>query len=119
MGLLEKAQGMKLDASLVSDDQVFLEAGQGSLIAHAPQSIQGMIEVWGFGLVSLPYTGLCEIRLVVELVEPDAMERLPVPLEILLEGIHLPLLKVPMQNENLASRIVFAWLNQHAGLKVF
>ena len=80
-------------ALLVSDDQVRLTAAGGRLTATAPETIRGMIEVRGLGLLRLDCIDSAEVRLVVQLVSPEAIERLPDPGAVVeLCGVRLPLL---------------------------
>jgi HPr kinase/phosphorylase len=78
-------------AVLVSDDQVRVEAGDGRLCASAPPAIAGLLEVRGLGLVRLPYRQAVALALVVDLVPPDGVERLPEDASVELEGGRLPL----------------------------
>lgn len=79
---------------LLADDHVLLEPRDGRLIARCPPAIAGLIEVRGLGLVRLPHVAEAEASLVVDLVAPQAVERLPEPGQVELAGIRLPLLKL-------------------------
>lgn len=72
-------------ATLVSDDRVVLEGG-GALLASPPARIAGLLEVRGLGIVAMAYTGRCPIRLAVDLVAPEAVERMPEADSIVLCG---------------------------------
>lgn len=62
-------------AALVSDDYTELSPGNDSLLAHAPATIAGQMEVRGIGIVEMPHTTNVPIALVVRL---DArVERMP------------------------------------------
>lgn len=63
--------------ALVADDQVEIELEDGRLIARAPKILLGLLEVRGIGILSISALPSTEIRLVVDLVEADAVERLP------------------------------------------
>ncbi len=54
---------------LAADDQVFVTAAGGALIARTPETIAGLIEVRGCGIVSCPHEGLARIGLVIDLVD--------------------------------------------------
>lgn len=62
---------------LVSDDRVRLVARAGRLLALAPASIAGLLELRGIGPVSYPYERAAIVRLVVDLVDPADVPRLP------------------------------------------
>lgn len=64
---------------LVADDQVLAEAEAGGIVLRPPATIAGLIEVRGVGIVRLPYAASVRLVLVVELVQPDMVERLPEP----------------------------------------
>lgn len=64
-------------ARLVADDQVALTSGGEALLAAPPSRIAGLLEVRGIGIVSIDFVHRCPVRLAVDLVEPDAVERMP------------------------------------------
>lgn len=88
-------------ATLVADDRTILFTRRGSLCGKSPDSIRGLMEIGGLGIVALPSRADVKIALVVKLGREDA--RLPVhhrfqaprglsvskpPPEILLDGHH-------------------------------
>ena len=64
-------------ARLVADDKVALTSSGGRLLAAPPAQIAGLLEVRGIGIVSMAYTAQCPVDLVVDLVAPDVVERMP------------------------------------------
>ena len=64
-------------ARLVADDQTELSLLQGELRLSAPAAIAGRIEVRGIGILSVPTVASVPLRLVVALVPPGQVERLP------------------------------------------
>lgn len=66
-------------ARLVSDDQTELRRDGDAVIMQAPQTIAGRIEVRGVGILRVPTVGRVPLSLVVDLVAPDRVERLPEP----------------------------------------
>lgn len=70
-------------ARLVADDQVELRMHQGRLLATAPASLAGLLEVRGVGILRMAEArtaaGPVEIGLVADLVPHDRVERLPEP----------------------------------------
>ncbi|MFC3050362.1 HPr kinase/phosphorylase [Kordiimonas pumila] len=77
-------------ASFVADDQILLESRKRGLLATAPQSIRGYLEVRGIGIVSMPVTGGSYIHLVVDLVDLGNVPRLPDTEMIDLCGVKVP-----------------------------
>jgi HPr kinase/phosphorylase len=68
-----------LGARLVSDDQTELTREAQGLVARSPRTIAGRIEVRGVGILKVPTVPSAAVRLVVDLVVPDRVERLPEP----------------------------------------
>ena len=66
-------------AHLVADDQTELTRNADVLIAGSPASIVGRMEVRGVGILGVPAVPSAPLRLVVDLVAPDRVERLPRP----------------------------------------
>ncbi len=85
---------MALGAELVADDRVALTARAGKLFARAPETLAGLIEARGIGLLQSPFRPEAEITLAIDLgqAEPD---RLPPQRHILVLGVTLPLVLKP------------------------
>ncbi len=64
-------------AVLVADDRTDLSTSDHTLLAAPPQTIAGLLEVRGAGIVRLPYRARARIALVVMLVPPHEVPRLP------------------------------------------
>ena len=62
---------------LISDDQTEIRLENGALMAAAPETIAGQIEVRGLGVKRLPEAGTLPLRLVIDLVPRTELERLP------------------------------------------
>lgn len=63
--------------TLVADDQVVLTRSGDRLLANAPETIRGKLEVRGIGIVEAKVATEAELRLVVDLVAPKEVERMP------------------------------------------
>jgi serine kinase of HPr protein (carbohydrate metabolism regulator) len=76
-------------ACLVSDDYTRVRASSGRLVASAPPTIAGKIEMRGVGILDMPYVTDVPICLVADL---DATpERLPeAPHQVRLAGLEIP-----------------------------
>ncbi len=75
---------------LVADDQTALAPGPAGLLASAPQSIAGQLEVRGLGILPVPALARARLCLVVDLVAADKIERLPDAASCELLGVGLP-----------------------------
>jgi serine kinase of HPr protein (carbohydrate metabolism regulator) len=64
-------------AVLVADDRAMLSMRDGILFARAPQTIRGLMEVRGLGIIEMPTKEAARIRLAVVLGRED--RRLPSP----------------------------------------
>jgi serine kinase of HPr protein (carbohydrate metabolism regulator) len=80
---------------LIADDQTHLERKGHVLVASAPAAIAGRMEVRGIGIVRLPRAKLiarAPVALLVDLVEPVQVERMPEPAQEMQDEVGLPLL---------------------------
>ena len=86
--------------ALVADDQVSLTRDENRVLASAPASIAGQMEVRGIGIVGTRPAADAELVLVVDLVDPAAVERLPDPgATAAVLGLELPLIRLaPFEN---------------------
>lgn len=74
--ILASGAGPVPPARLVADDRVHLRQQAGELVAAAPHSLAGLIEIRGAGVRRLPHLAEVKLRLVVDLGAADAA-RLP------------------------------------------
>ena len=93
--LMDEWEARGLDAKLVSDDRIDIEAGKAGLTMYAPKAIAGLVELRGRGIVSRPFVSKAPVHLVVDMV--DTLERMVEEdaLETELEGVTLPRCPVP------------------------
>jgi serine kinase of HPr protein (carbohydrate metabolism regulator) len=66
-------------AVLIADDRVEVRMDQGRVVAGAPAILAGLLEVRGVGILRLPFAPIAELHLVVDLVKPEGVDRLPEP----------------------------------------
>ena len=64
-------------ADLISDDQTILCRKNKKIIASAPRTIAGKLEVRGIGIIDFPYREDASLVLVLDLINEGALERLP------------------------------------------
>ncbi len=92
--LVEAARRNGAYAAFVADDRVALSRVNGRIVAHCPETIAGLAERRGRGIERVDHVPAAVIRLVADLVEPEAMPRLP---EIDEEGAEIDGVKLPRQ----------------------
>jgi serine kinase of HPr protein (carbohydrate metabolism regulator) len=85
-------------AMLVADDGVELRRSGDAVVARlppaAPESVRGRIEVRGLGIAPVPTVAEVRLDLVIDLVPPESVERLPEPATVELLGVRLCLLRL-------------------------
>jgi serine kinase of HPr protein (carbohydrate metabolism regulator) len=108
--LIKRCAAQPRFARLVGDDQLFVAATGGRLVASAPDTIAGLAEVHGLGPRPLPTLANAVIDLVVRLAPERDAPRLPDPSNETIAGIAIPLLVLPSRNALAASLAVTAWL---------
>ena len=115
--LRERAAGQGMHHALLSDDYVMLAAlPTGALVAFAPVATRGLQEVHGVGIVPVAgpaCVGRAVIHLLVDLVTPEGIERMPDSLaqETTLLGHPIAHLKVPCHASEQACDQIFATLS--------
>lgn len=70
-------RAIEAGAALIADDRVLLIRADRQLIAQPPPQLAGLIEVRGLGILRWPHLAQAALRLVVALVPPDQVPRLP------------------------------------------
>lgn len=93
--------------TLVSDDQTIVRREGETLIASAPPTIAGKLEIRGVGIVDMETAANIPIALYVELTSeimrlPDDRRERPVL------GVNLPLVSVDAQTASAASKVALA-----------
>ena len=98
---------------LVADDQVWVEArGNGCVVASAPATLAGRIEVRGVGIMQVPHRNEATLVLVCDLCAPDSVPRLPPePLDRTeVAGVPLPCLRLTAFESSAALKLKMALL---------
>ena len=80
-------------ARLVGDDRIYLERAGGRLLVRPEETLSGLIELRGVGILRRDYEPCAVVGLVVDLAAAAA-ERLPETGQISIDGISLPRLAV-------------------------
>lgn len=95
-------------AVLVADDHVLLRRRGDQVTARAPETIAGMIEVRGLGVMRLGQAGETAVELVVDLVAGERIERLPDPARRRFLDVELPLINVAPFEASAAAKLRLA-----------
>jgi serine kinase of HPr protein (carbohydrate metabolism regulator) len=96
-------------ARLVGDDQIDLVAKGGRLVAKAPATIAGLVEVHGLSPTSADHEAQGVIDLVIRLVKPAEAPRFQENGQIEIEGCRLPALHLAAGNVEAAANVIHAW----------
>ncbi len=102
-------------ARLIADDRVDMQVKKNTLMVMAVPSLQGLLEVYGLGILRLPaekiYSKPAPLRLVVDLVNPTEQARIPEPDFANLQNIDIPLLSLDGQVASAPYKIHMALLS--------
>ncbi|PTV96219.1 Hpr(Ser) kinase/phosphatase [Rhodobacter aestuarii] len=98
---------MAFGAHLVADDRVILSAEGGALFARCPNTLSGLIEARGAGILRADALPVAKITLAVDLGQEET-ERLPPSREIAFCGVTLPLV-LRLQHGHLEA-VIWQWL---------
>lgn len=77
-------------ATLVADDQTAVTMDGGRLFVSVPETIAGLLEVRGLGIVRVAHRARAPLALVVDLVQAKDVDRLPEPSSAQLLGLMVP-----------------------------
>ena len=93
--------------TLVSDDQTIVRKDNGRLLASAPPTIHGKLEIRGIGIVDMEVVSDVPLALVVELTSD--IQRLPDDeRERLLLGVAVPLVSIDAMTASAPSKVAMA-----------
>ena len=93
--------------TLVSDDQTIVRRDGNRLIATAPPTIAGKLEVRGIGIVEVEQTSDVPIALIVEL--RSDIQRMPDDSRVrVILGIGVPLISIDAMTASAASKVALA-----------
>ena len=93
--------------TLVSDDQTLVRREHDRLIASAPQTIAGKMEIRGIGIVEMEHQNDVPVALLVEL--SSSIQRLPDDSrERALLGVKIPMVSIDATTASAASKVSIA-----------
>ncbi len=102
-------------ARLVADDQSELRRAGARLLVRAPETLDGLIEVRGVGILRLAPLRDVPLALIVDLVAAGAVERLPEPAREEVLGVAVPRLAAAAFEASEAAKIRAALAALEAG----
>lgn len=80
-------------AALVSDDYTLIKRQEGVLVAIAPDTIAGKMEVRGIGVVAMAHVTDVPVALLIDLF--DIVDRMPTePMTRVIAGVEVPVIKL-------------------------
>jgi serine kinase of HPr protein (carbohydrate metabolism regulator) len=97
-------------ARLVGDDQLFVRASAGRLIASCPGTIAGLVEVHGLGPRRVPVLDSAVVDLVIRLVAQVELPRYQEPGTETIAGVAIAAVDVPARNATASALAVAALL---------
>jgi len=95
-------------ARLVADDRSELRRDGDAILVSAPQTIAGLIEVRGIGILRVDFLASVRLSLVVDLVAPQAVERMPEQLSETILGLAVPVLVLSPFEASAPAKLRFA-----------
>lgn len=102
-------------ARLVADDQTVLQLLDGRLVASAPPALHGLIEIRGLGPIAMVPAPATPVALIIDLVGPAQVPRLPEPRFESLFDIPLPVLLLDAFAASAAVKVKWALARAAAG----
>lgn len=80
--------------ALIADDYTDVVNIDGCLVASAPTTIRGLVELRGLGVLRIPYRDSVRLVSVIDLVAPDRVERMPRAATLTVLDVMLPLFRL-------------------------
>lgn len=102
-------------AVLVADDQVLLRRDDGGIRVRPPAALEGLMELRGQGIRKFPHLSDVPLLLVVDLVDPTSLERMPDPARVTILEESLPHLNAAAFEASAAAKVRQAYLAVAAG----
>jgi serine kinase of HPr protein (carbohydrate metabolism regulator) len=106
---------IQTEARLIADDRVDLTREHGDLVARCPQSIQGLLEVRGVGIVRVETLSSAKIGLAIDLAGRETVERLPTARTRDYLGVAVPVLALDPFEVSAPAKVAVAARQAAAG----
>ena len=99
-----------LDAGslLVADDRVDVKAVDGALFAGPPETLSGLIEARGLGILEMSYRAETRIAVIIDMVPEADIARLPEAETAIVCEIHVPLFRIDPFTVSAVSKVRLA-----------
>lgn len=103
--------GQAITTALVADDQTILRREGETILASAPETIAGLLEVRGHDVLHVEAVQGMPLVLIVDLRLSAQIERLPQPEDMLTQilGLAIPSILIDPTKSSAASRLRVAW----------
>jgi len=95
-------------ARLIADDRVDIANEDGAVIARAPATLAGLMEVRGLGILRMEFDEAARVTCVIDLVAPADVKRLPEPAAADLCGVEVPLFQLDAFSAAAAAKVRLA-----------
>jgi len=93
---------------LIADDQSELWRDGDAVMVRSPATIAGLIEVRGLGILRIGSLPNARLAMIVDLIAPQHVERLPEPCSETIFGIAIPLVALAPFEASAPAKIRFA-----------
>ena len=103
-------------AGLVSDDYTEIHKDGHELVGHAPDPIEGLMELRGIGIVQMPFAKDAVIHAIIDLVPLSDIDRLPDSETETLLGVELPRFRVHAFDASAPAKVRWALKAQQENL---
>jgi HPr kinase/phosphorylase len=95
-------------AKLVSDDRCNLEVSEDRIMVTAPETISGLMEIRGVGVVNIGTEPFASLALIVDLVSPEEMDRMPEKKVCTEYGAEIPVIKMTPFEASTPAKVLIA-----------
>ena len=95
-------------ARLIADDQTLLRRADNRVLVRAPATIAGLLEVRGVGIVRVDPLDEAPLALIVDLVPPEQVERIPDNRSEVVLGLAFPLIALAAFEVSATSKLRLA-----------
>ncbi|MEF2550727.1 HPr kinase/phosphorylase [Aurantimonas sp. A2-1-M11] len=107
LSTLRRCAALGLDAVLVADDRILIvRDGDTTLHMSAPATLAGLIEISGIGILREPCAASAALGLVVDLVDPAIIDRLPEPRTTTILGLPIRQVDLPARDASFGADIL-------------
>jgi HPr kinase/phosphorylase len=95
-------------ARLIADDRTILFRDGNAILARTPESIAGLIEARGVGILRVGSLPAARVVLIADLISPERVERLPELSSEMILGVAIPLVAVAPFEASAAAKLRLA-----------